>query len=53
LFRRNHQIKALLENGKHEILNYILKEFSMAENGTPQANYGTNGGNDKHCILLS
>jgi hypothetical protein len=33
-----------------EILNYILKEFSMAENGTQQANYGHKRRNDKHYI---
>jgi hypothetical protein len=41
----------LLENVKHgTVLNYILKNFQWQETGTAQANYGTNGGNDKHYI---
>jgi cell division protein FtsI (penicillin-binding protein 3) len=47
------KLKALLENVvKHGTGSKLYsKEFSMAgKTGTAQANYGTNGGNDKHYI---
>lgn len=47
------KLKALLENvvKRGTGANLYSKDFSMAgKTGTAQANYGTNGGNDKHYI---